>query len=87
MKVKHLIEKLKKNYNPEDSLIVFTRDREDFAPLLDKDDDWATISQSCMDEMDWADMTQDIIDYIEDFQWAQGASGIFGDRLNKQGDA
>ena len=68
MKVKHLIEILQKEYSPEDSLIVATWEKDSFAPLLNEDDDWADIAQSCMDEVDWSGSTQDIIEYIEMFQ-------------------
>ena len=68
MKVKDIIETLKKSYNPEDSLIVATWDKEQFAPLLEEDDDWADIAQSCMDEVDWADISQDIIEHIQSHQ-------------------
>ena len=76
MKVKHIIETLKQ-YDPEDSLIVATWDKEQFAPLLEKDDDWADIAQSCVDEVDWGDISQDIIDHIQSFQ----AGTHYGDAI------
>ena len=78
MKVKHIIETLKQ-YDPEDSLIVATWDKEQFAPLLEKDDDWADIAQSCMDEVDWSDVSQDIIEHIQSFQ----AGTHYGDAIFK----
>jgi hypothetical protein len=74
MKVKHIIEMLQKEYSPEDSLIVATWDKEQFAPLLKKDDDWADIAQSCVDEVDWGDVSQDIIDHIQSFQASEEPS-------------
>tara|TARA_Y100000310_G_C20669541_1_gene809467 strand:+ start:304 stop:549 length:246 start_codon:yes stop_codon:yes gene_type:complete len=68
MKVKDIIETLQKNYDPEDSLIVATWDKEFAAPLLAEDDDWADVAQSCTDEVDWGDATQDIIEHILCFQ-------------------
>jgi hypothetical protein len=68
MKVKHLIEMLQKDYSPEDSLIVATWEKDSFTPLLGEDDDWGDIAQSCMDEVDWAGPTEDIIDHIQSFQ-------------------
>tara|TARA_B000000565_G_C23776997_1_gene374409 strand:- start:2239 stop:2490 length:252 start_codon:yes stop_codon:yes gene_type:complete len=77
MKVKDIIETLKKNYNPEDSLIVATWDKEQFAPLLEEDDDWADIAQSCMDEVDWSDISQDIIEHIQSNQGSHYGDAIF----------
>ena len=76
MKVKDLIEMLQKEYSPEDSLIVATWEKDTFAPLLDEDDNWAEIAQSCMDEGDWRGPTQDIIEHIE---WHQGTH--YGDAI------
>ena len=76
MKVKDLIEMLQNEYSPEDSLIVATWEKDTFAPLLDEDDDWAEIAQSCMDEVDWSGPTQDIIEHIE---WHQGTH--YGDAI------
>ena len=45
MKVKDIIETLKKSYDPEDSLVVATWDKEQFAPFLEENDDWAEIAQ------------------------------------------
>lgn len=68
MKVKDLIELLQKEYKPDDSLVVATWDKEQFAPLLNPDDDWADIAQSCMDECDWGGITEDMIDHIQSYQ-------------------
>jgi hypothetical protein len=68
MKVKHLIEMLQKEYSPEDSLIVATWEKKSFDSLLEEDDDWADIAQSCMDEVDWTGPTEDIIEHIEMLQ-------------------
>ena len=68
MKVKDLIKMLQENYKPEDSLIVATWEQDSFTPLLEEDDDWAAIAQSCMDEVDWAGPTEDIIDHIQSWQ-------------------
>ena len=65
MKVKEINKMLQDNYNPEDSLVVATWDKEQFAPLLEEDDDWESIAQSCMDEVDWSDVSQDIIEHIQ----------------------
>ena len=77
MKVKDIIESLKKHYDPEDSLICATWDKEQFAPLLEENDDWAEIAQSCMDEVDWADISQDIIEHIQSFQGTHYGDAIF----------
>ena len=79
MKVKDLIEMLQREYSPEDSLIVATWEKKSFDPLLKEDDDWAEIAQSCMDEVDWGWVTQDIIDHIESFQYSKQPSGTFED--------
>ena len=79
MKVKELIEMLQRDYSPEDSLIVATWEKKSFDPLLKEDDDWAEIAQSCMDEVDWGWITQDIIDHIESLQCSKQPSGIFED--------
>ena len=68
MKVKDLIKMLQEDYKPEDSLIVATWEQDSFAPLLKEDDDWASIAQSCMDEVDWSGPTEDIIDHIQSWQ-------------------
>ena len=77
MKVKDIIETLKKSYNPEDSLIVATWDKKQFAPLLEEDDDWADNAQSCMDEVDWSDISQDIIEHIQSNQGSHYGDAIF----------
>lgn len=87
MKVKDIIETLKKSYNPEDSLVVATWDKEQFAPLLEENDDWAEIAQSCMDEVDWGWVTQDIIDHIQSFQYSKQYKFHRSKKFNKQGDA
>ena len=79
MKVKELIEMLQRDYSPEDSLVVATWEKDSFAPLLNEDDDWAEIAQSCMDEVDWGWITQDIIDHIQSFHYSKEPSGIFED--------
>ena len=81
MKVKHIIETLKQ-YDPEDSLIVATWDKEQFAPLLEEDDDWKAIAQSCMDEVDWGYISQDIIEHIQSFQASTNRSS-FWDNMKK----
>jgi hypothetical protein len=58
MKVKHAIEILKKEYDPEDSIVINTWDKQDFE--VSESDNWEDVSQALMDETDWSWVKQDM---------------------------
>jgi uncharacterized protein YozE (UPF0346 family) len=66
MKVKHVIEILEKEYDPEASIVVNTWDQHDFD--LKTNEDWHDISQALMDETDWSWVKQDMDESVENWR-------------------
>jgi hypothetical protein len=58
MKVKDAIAALEKEYDPEDSIVINTWDKQDFE--ISESDDWEDVSQTLMDETDWSWVKQDM---------------------------
>lgn len=69
MKVKTLVEMLQRDFDPEDSVIAAVWEKETFKPLLNDESDWPKVAQSCMDEVNWNLIHDEIMDHVQDYSY------------------
>jgi len=62
MKVGDLIDYLKRNYSPDDAIVVAWWDQDSFSDAHDMDEDEWAKATVYMDEMDWS-YTHDALEY------------------------